>query len=162
MRQIDPSHRSPSPKKLANHASIVVVDPDPLSLIAMAGVLHTQGYICTCARTSEAAEQALQIARQDLVLWDVADDAAAVIDALGKMRQLPDYEQLPAVLIAESRWSGLESKTEAMATPTRCLFKPIDPNSLLAVVDHVLWMPTLVSAHRRRGSTPRRNGWVTL
>ena len=162
MRHIDSSHRSPSGRKDAKQASILVVDPDPLSLIAMAGVLHTQGYNCTCARTADAAEKALQMARQDLVLWDVADDAAAVVDALGKMRQLPDYDQLPAVLVAESRWAGLETKAEAMQAPTRCLFKPIDPNSLIAVVDHVLWMPTLVSAHRRKGSTPSRPGWVTL
>ena len=162
MQQFDSSHPAPARQKMAKQASIVVVDPDPLSLIATAGVLHTQGYNCTCARTGAAAVQALQMARQDLVVWDVADDAAAAIENLDKMRKLPDYEQLPAILIAESRWSGLETKTEAMTTPTRCLFKPIDPNSLFAVVDHLLWMPTLISAHRRKGSTPNRNGWVTL
>lgn len=162
MQHFDSSHRPAARQKTTKQASIVVVDPDPLSLIATAGVLHTQGYNCTCARTSEAALRALEISRQDLVIWDVADDAVAAIEALEKMRKTSDYEELPAILIAESRWSGLETKTEAMSSPTRCLFKPIDPNSLFAVVDHVLWMPTLIATHRRKGSTPRRNGWVTL
>ncbi len=143
-------------------ASIVVVDPSPLSLIATAGVMHSQGYDCICARTADSALEALQMGTQDLVLWDVADDAAAVLEAIDRMRTIQGYEQLSVVMVAESRWAGLEKKAEVMQVPTRCLFKPIDPNSLLAVVDHLLWMPSLVSAHRRRGSKPSRLGWVTL
>ena len=162
MRQIDSSHRTPSRSQTAKSASIVVVDPDPLSLIAMAGVLHTQGYSCTCARNAEAARQALQTARQDLIVWDVADDAAAVVESLADFREILEYQQIAAVLLAEARWAGLETKAEAMSVPTRCLFKPIDANSLIAVVDNALWMPILVSAHRRKGSKPSRAGWVTL
>ncbi len=162
MRQFDTSHRSAPGRKAAHQASILVVDPDPLSLIAMAGVLHTQGYRCTCARTSDAAGQALRSARHDMLLWDVADDAAAVVESLGTLRSTNGYQGLPAVLVAESRWAGLERKTEAMSAPTRCLFKPIDPNALIDVVENVLWLPALVSAHRRKGSTPSRPGWLTL
>lgn len=143
-------------------ASIIVVDPNPLSLIAMAGVLDYQGYGCICARTADAALQALEMGTQDLVVWDVADDAAESLMALEKMRAVNGYEDLPAVMIAESQWAGLEKKTEAMEQPTRCLFKPIDPNSLIAVVHQVLYMPSLVRAHRRKGSKPSRPGWVTL
>ena len=162
MRQFDDAHRQPSSGKTANPASILVVDPDPLSLIAMAGVLHTQGYQCTCARSGDAAKTALRNARMDLVLWDVADDAAGVLDSLAAMRKLADCHQLPAILVAESRWAGLEGKVDSMAAPTRCLFKPIDPNSLFAVVENILCMPSLIAAHRRKGSTPSRPGWITL
>ena len=92
----------------------------------------------------------------------MGDDAAAALQTLERMRATVGNEQLPAVLIAEGRWAGLEKKTEAMQQATRCLFKPIDPNSLIAVVDQLLWMPSLVSAHRRKGSSPQRPGWVTL
>ena len=99
---------------------------------------------------------------QDALVCDVGDDAAAALATLESMRATEGYEQLPALLIAEGRWAGLEYKTEAMSQATRCLFKPIDPNSLIAVVDQILWMPSLVAAHRRRGSSPSRPGWVTL
>lgn len=124
--------------------------------------MHSQGYGCVCARTAEGAIEALQMKTQDLLLWDVADDPATVLETIDQMRTLADYQQLAVVMLADSRWAGLEKKAEAMSVPTRCLFKPIDPNSLLAVVDHLLWMPSLVSAHRRRGSKPSRPGWVTL
>jgi len=161
MQQFDSPHRTPAGPKSGQSVSIVIVDPDPLSLIAMAGVLYTQGYHCTCARSGEAAEQALRADRQDLILWDVADDAAGALEKLAKLRQLAG-DALPAVMIATANWAGLESKTDALAQPTRCLFKPIDPHALIAVVDQLLWMPALLSAHRRKGSTPSRAGWLTL
>ncbi|TWT83902.1 Response regulator receiver domain protein [Planctomycetes bacterium CA13] len=149
---------SPSKKQ----ASIVVVDASPLSLIATAGVLHYQGYKCMCSRSAECTTQALAAETQDLIVWDVGDDAAAVLDSIAEIRQNEVFQEIPVVLLADSQWAGLEKKAEQLSAPTRCLFKPIDPNSLIAVVDQLLWMPSLVSAHRKRGSKPSRPGWVTL
>ena len=159
MKKIDAQHKLPDRK---SSASIVVVDPSPVSLLVLAGVLDYQGYQCICARTAEAALQGLDMGRQDLVVWDVGDDAAGALSGIDEMRSQKGYEDLPAVLIAESDWAGLEKKAEAMSQATRCLFKPIDPNSLIAVVHQVLYLPTLVRAHRRKGSKPSRPGWVTL
>lgn len=161
MRQFDPPHSTGS-RREKKSASIVVLDASPLSLLALAGVLDQQGYGCVCARDRSAAVEALGLGVQDLLVCDVGDDAAAALATLEEMRSTSGYEDLPAVLIADAKWAGLEKKTEAMKQATRCLFKPIDPNSLIAVVDQVLWMPSLVSAHRRRGSSPNRPGWVSL
>lgn len=143
-------------------ASIIVWDASPLSLLTLAGVMDSQGYRCICARDSKSALKTLDMGRQDLLVCDVGDDAAGALETIEKLRSVEGYEQLPAVLIAESRWAGLEKKAEAAFQPTRCLFKPIDPNALIAVVDQLLWMPKLVDTHRRRGSRPSRPGWVSL
>ncbi len=143
-------------------ASIIVVDPNPLSLLATAGVMDYQGYGVVCARTGQAGIEALEMGNQDLVIWDVGDDAADALANLEVMRDHKDYADFPAIFIAESHWAGLEKKAEAMEAPTRCLFKPIDPNSLIAVVHQVLFMPTLVKAHRKRGTQPSHPGWVSL
>jgi CheY-like chemotaxis protein len=160
-RHFDAPH-SVGGRKSGKRASIVVLDSSPISLLALAGVLHSQGYDCVCARDGAAAVQALAMGTQDLLVCDVGDDAAAALATLQEMRSVTGHEELAAVLIAESRWAGLEKKAEQIPQATRCLFKPIDPNSLIAVVDQVLWMPSLVATHRRRGSTPNRPGWVTL
>lgn len=139
-----------------------MLDPSPLSLLALAGVLHSQGHGCICAHDERAALEALNMGVQDLLVCDVGQDATAALQTLAAMRAVEGHQELPAVLIAESRWAGLEKKTESMKQATRCLFKPIDPNSLTAVVDQVLWMPSLVASHRRRGTSPHRPGWVTL
>ena len=158
MHIIDPAPAAEARKR----ALIVVLDPNPISLLALAGVLDSHGYGCICARTGSAAVEALSMGTVDLLVCDVTDDAAAALDTLTEMRETPGYEELAAVLLAESRWAGLEKKTEAMQQATRCLFKPIDPGSLSAVVDQVLWVPSLVATHRRRGTSPKRLGWVTL
>jgi CheY-like chemotaxis protein len=152
---------SASPGQAAT-ASIIVWDASPLSLLTLAGVMDSQGYRCICARDSKSALKTLHMGRQDLLVCDVGDDAAGALETIEKLRSIEGYEQLPAVLIAESRWAGLEKKAEAAFQPTRCLFKPIDPNALIAVVDQLLWMPKLVDSHRRRGSRPTRPGWVSL
>ena len=159
MHHVDSPHAQPTSRQ---PASIIVLDPSPISLLALAGVLDSQGYGCVCARDHAAAISALEMGRQDLLVCDVGNDAAAALETVAEMRATEGYAELPAIMIAEGRWAGLEKKIEAMRQATRCLFKPIDPNSLIAVVDQVLWMPTLVASHRRRGSTPKRPGWVTL
>ncbi|MFG0265919.1 MAG: hypothetical protein ACF8AM_12340 [Rhodopirellula sp. JB055] len=108
---------------------------------------------------SESSAQASSI---DLIVWDVADDPMSVLTILQQIRQIPAFQNLPAVLLADAKWAGLEKKTEAEITPTHCLFKPIDPKSLITIAQHLLWMPSLQSTHRQRGSRPNRPGWVTL
>ncbi len=145
-----------------SRANILVIDPSPLSLIALAGVLDGQSYSCICARTLDSALSATALGTIDVVVCDVADDAAAALEMLVGLRASEQYADLPAVLIADSRWAGLEKKTETLAAVTRCLFKPIDPGSLLAVVEQLLTMPHLLASHRRRGTRPGRPGWVSL
>ncbi|QDV63145.1 response regulator [Crateriforma conspicua] len=142
-------------------ASITVIDPSPLSLLALAGVLDAEGWKCVCGRNNDMAVAAMDMGPQDLFVFDVGDDAAAVLDTLAVIRGREEYEKVPAVLLAESQWAGLEKQIESLPV-TRCLFKPIDPPSLVAVVQQLLWMPGLVEAHRRRGSRPSRPGWVNL
>lgn len=142
--------------------NLVIVDPNALSLLATAGAMHSSGHHCVCARNHLAALDALSMDVQDAMVIDVGDDAAAALELVSQARQVDGYQHLPVVLIADAAWAGLEIKAEAMPVATRCLFKPIDPHSLLAVVDRLLWMPTLVRHHRSKGSRPIQNGWVTL
>jgi response regulator RpfG family c-di-GMP phosphodiesterase len=153
---------SDSPGLSKNRATILVIDTTPLSLIALAGVLDTEGYACICARTPTAATEAMRLDKIDIVVCDVGDDAPGMLDLLANLRSMVGESELPAVLIADQRWVGLEKRIESLGGTTRCLFKPIDPGSLLAVVEQLLWMPQVVAAHRRRGTRPGRPGWVSL
>ncbi len=143
-------------------ATILVVDPSPMSLIATAGVLDSQSFACICARTLDSALAAMSLGLIDMIVCDVSDDAPAALEMLVGFRSRDNYVDLPAILIADAKWAGLEKKTETLAASTRCLFKPIDPGSLLAVVDQLLTVPHLTASHRRRGTRPGRPGWVSL
>ena len=161
MRPFDTPHGGPGVSG-GKEASLLVVDPSPLSLITLAGIFHSQGHRCVCARTPAAALQSLEMGPLDLIVWDVGNDPALVLERLAELRCHDGHESVAAILIAESLWSGLEKKTERLAVVTRCLFKPIDPGSLLAVAEQTLLIPALVAVHRKRGTRPSRPGWVTL
>ena len=153
--------QSPMTKPSSPDATILVVDPSPITLIATAGVLDSQGYGCICARTAEAAEKAAGQDMLDAVVIDVADDAEAALQLVTRLRSVSGSPELPVLLIADSCWAGLQQRCEAIPA-ARCLFKPIDPNALLDLVHHSLWMPPLMGNHRRRGTRPQRPGWVSL
>lgn len=139
---------------------VLVIDPSPLSLLAMAGVLDAEGFSCTCARTVDAAVKAVKHQAQELVVFDVGEDAPAALAAVDTLREAAE-STLPFILIAESHWAGLEKKCHDRQA-THCLFKPIDPASLLAIVRQALWMPHLTTARRSRGTRPTHEGWLTL
>lgn len=155
---VGPGSKSLRPKRSGR---VLVMDASPLSLIALAGVLDAEGFACICARNSDAALKAVQQESQDLLVCDVGDDAPAALQLIADIRAIETCRDMPAVLIADTQWAGLEKKSQPLGA-VHCLFKPIDPSSLLAVVDQAMWMPHLVNTHRRRGSRPTRNGWVTL
>ncbi|WP_173442673.1 hypothetical protein [Rhodopirellula islandica] len=118
---------------------------------------HPQpGQVGPSAQTSSKSSEI------DLLIWDVADDPMSVLAIVQQIRHLPAFQNLPVVLLADSKWAGLEKKTEVEIAPTHCLFQPIDPKSLITIAQHLLWMPSLQATHRQRGSRPTRPGWVTL
>ncbi len=156
-----PSHSFHQPSRSRQTGRVLVLDSSPISLIALAGVLDAAGFECTCARTAEAAHKAITSEPQDLLVADVGDDAPAMLNLVTELRGITETQDLPAILIAGNEWAGLEKKTEPLGG-VHCLFKPIDPTSLLAIVEQAMWMPHLVQTHRRRGSRPTHSGWITL
>ena len=142
-------------------ATILVVDPSPITLLGTAGVLDSFGYACYCARDASAALQVPQQSTLDAVVIDVADDAEAALQLVTDLRLASGNADLPCFLIADVSWSGLEKRCESLGW-TRCVYKPIDPNVLRDLMDQALWMPQLESSHRRRGTRPTRPGWIQL
>ncbi|MEZ6086829.1 MAG: hypothetical protein R3C05_02105 [Pirellulaceae bacterium] len=91
-------------------ASLLVVDPSPISLTAVAGVMDAQGYDCYCARGCEAAGKAIDQAPLDLVLWDVTADADASLNEIQSLREAypGKLSDVPFILLADNCWAGLE------------------------------------------------------
>ena len=141
--------------------TILVIDPNPITLLGTAGVLDSLGHTCYCARDLTAAGKTPQHASLDLVVLDVGDDAEAALAFIPEIRDLTATPELPVILIADGCWAGLERRCESIPA-ARCLFKPIDPNVLGDLVNQSLWFPQLEAVHRRRGQRPQRPGWIEL
>ena len=141
--------------------TVLVVDANPITLLATAGLMDSHGYGCFCARSNAAALRVPGQTRLDAVVIDIGDDAEGALELCQELRRVSGSEELPVVLLAEPRWSGLQQRCERMRA-TRCLFKPIDPNVLLDLVQQSLWVPHLMAGHRQRGTRPTRPGWIHL
>jgi len=141
------------------NATILVVDPSPISLTAVAGVLDTQGYECYCARTADAAQKAVKTTAIDLIVWDVGNDAAVAITEMQALRS--GLADVPIIVLAESCWAGLETRLDLIA-PSRCLFKPLDPATLIDLVQQSLWVPHVLRGHHLTRQRTERPGWITL
>lgn len=145
---------------------ILVVDQDPVTLIGTAAVLHRYGYECVCARDVPAALKAVQTYPVDLVVMDLGGSTDETVETIEKLRQEAGNHELPAIVIAEAIWAGLEKRLESLER-VRCLFKPVDPRVMGDLVQQLLWLPFLDSNTRSRGSRPQNQkslppGWVSL
>lgn len=145
---------------------ILVVDQDPVTLIGTAAVLHRYGYECVCARDIAAAQKAVQTYPVDLVVMDLGTSTDESLQTVEKLRAASSNSELPAIVIAEANWAGLEKQLERLER-VRCLFKPVDPRVLGDLVQQFQWLPLLEAGVRTRGSRPQSKkslppGWVSL
>jgi CheY-like chemotaxis protein len=118
--------------------TILVVDDDSVLRRLLATVLKLRGYAVLAA---EDGVQALQIMSEsegdiDLVLADIIMPQMDGWGLLEKVQtQYPDVPVILLTLIEEAK--PTTERAEAMGAAA-CLFKPIDPVSLMSGVDEVL------------------------
>ncbi len=141
-----------SPLVVASRTSLGAGEPTAAAADRGVGVLAERRY-----RTGGGEPAAV-----DLLIWDVGDDADGVLEHLGTIRRSVAHRDLPAILLAEPCWSGLERRTEALSAATHCLFKPIDTRTLVSLVEQLTWMPAVIGSHRSATAAGRSRGWVSL
>ena len=137
--EVRSSHRSRWGSFMGDdRGTILVVDDDSVLRRLLATVLKLRGYAVLAA---EDGVQALKLLAEregdvDLVLADIIMPQMDGWDLLEKVQT--DYPDLPVILltlIEEAK--PTTERAEAMGAAA-CLFKPIDPVSLMSGVDEVL------------------------
>lgn len=122
---------------------ILVIDPDALTLTAIAASLHLTGYECFCARDGEAAMKAAQAEPLDLIICDVNVDGDKGLEICKQIRDLPLRSDVPVMFISAHQSPDIIRRSHD-AGGTYYVRKPFDPEVLLELVDKALWMPHLV------------------
>lgn len=167
----------------SNQNTLIICDPSPLSLVSIAGVFDIAGYRCICARQLDQLKELTEFGPADALLIDVGDQPRESLAAIDELRSQPDQEDLPAVVMADSRWNSLISRVATAEICTRILFKPVDLAVLQAVVNDVVMASTAAnlpgraseqatvpapklgtrpSNESKRGSRRARAEWVRL
>lgn len=123
---------SPPPK-----GTVLVVDDSPATVEHVMGLLKAEGHEVLLAASGQAALDALQVARPDLILLDVMMPGMSGFEVCRAIRADPILDHLPVIMLTalddrESRLTGFA------AGANEFLSKPVDRGELAARVNTVM------------------------
>lgn len=136
-------------KSFTTKPQILVVDPDPLTLTAIAAALHLSGYESHCARDSEAALKAAADEQLDLIICDTNLEGESGLELCREIRLMEGKEDVPVMFVSSSQAPDIIHRAHE-AGGAYYLRKPFDPNVLLELVEKALWMPHLVESNLKQ------------
>ena len=118
-------------------ARLLVVDDDPVVLSLVQLRLKTGGHrVVTATSSDEALRLVEERGLPDLVVLDVSMPGMSGLELLGRLRQLPAAERLPAVFLsARVQPRDIEAGRAMGAT---YLTKPFVASALLSAIDRAL------------------------
>ena len=126
-------------------ATILVVDDDSATCLALSRALAMDGYEVTVADSAEAGLKTLKNAKLQLIITDVVMGGMSGIGLLEHVRR--DYPELPVVVC--TGYGTIASAVEAMHKgATDYLTKPIDLDKLALTVKRALVTSALLEDNR--------------
>ncbi len=140
--------RAPS---VANAAQplVLVIDPDPVTLLGTAATLHGRGFEVHCSQAPEAAFKAARQLPLDLIIIDVDVEGSSGIEIVSAIHELPERGDVPAMFISAAQMPDVISRRFRNGSAF-FLRRPFDPALFLDLVEKALWMPHLVKTHINR------------
>jgi DNA-binding response OmpR family regulator len=117
-------------------ARILVVDDVPENVRLLEAVLEAQGYDVVSATDGEGALELAASAEPDLVLLDVMMPPPDGLAVCRRLREQPDTEMLPVIMLTASE--GSEKRTAIEAGADDFIPKPFDRDELLTRIRSLL------------------------
>lgn len=127
----------------SDSACVLIIDPDPLMLSAVAAALSMSGYESHGARDATAAMKAIGSLALDLVICDIDVDGGSGLELCQRIRRHPAGGELPFLFVSSEPAFDIVQRVHDIGG-AYYLRKPYDPDVLLELVDKALWMPHLV------------------
>ncbi len=132
---------APVPER--KRAAILVVDDSAVNLNLVRSTLEPSGYNVTSAESAREAMEEIGKNSFDLILSDLHMPDTSGFELLRQVKTDPNLRAIPFVLFtASTSDEGDESREHALRLGAeRYVTRPIEPASLLEVVDSLLQMP---------------------
>ena len=118
----------------AKRPTVLVVEPDPLMLTAMAAVLDSAGFRCTLARSHEIALAAAKASHFDLLVVSIDDDILPAAAATSQLRAAGPGGAVPVLFIAPRLDPSWIEPLNA-AGGVYCLTRPFEPAKLIELAE---------------------------
>jgi CheY-like chemotaxis protein len=126
--------------------SILVVDPDTVSLLTIATVLDAREYAVKTACSLEQALDALEGHPLDLVITETRLEKHSGEELVHQLHSISDYSDVPVMFLTANQSCDVVRRNHTSGAAFH-LKKPIDAEVLFQLVDKALWMPHLVKSH---------------
>jgi len=127
-------------------ASILIVDPDPASLMTMASILLSQQYVVRTASSFSMALEAVSDEPLDLLISETRIEGRSGEELILDIRKSPDHCDLPVMFVSENQVCDVVRRNSDVGAAFY-LKKPIDAQVICELVSKALWMPHLVRTH---------------
>ncbi len=116
---------------------ILVAEDNEVNLALILDMLSIQGHEVTVARNGQEAIDLAQSHRPELILMDIKMPVMGGLEAMRRLRAIPEFAQTPIIALTASTGSEAED-LQVAAGCTEHLAKPIQTKELFEVLDRYL------------------------
>lgn len=147
-------------------ASVLIIEPDPLMLTAMGSVLNTGGHRAVMARTEAVAMESIEQGEFDAIILSI-EQLESGCQFASRLRSQPTTCDTPVIFLVPAL-SAEWSEPLAAQGGAFSMLKPVQPDSLIDLVEKALWLPHVAHSHqmlKKSVPAPRSTSardWVKL
>jgi two-component system cell cycle response regulator len=122
----------------ANRGRILIVDDVPANLSVLRSVLEPSGYEILTATCGPEAVRLAQQTAPDLVISDLHLPGEPDYALIQTLKSDPQLKSIPVVMMSATTHSEHKARTGLKMGAVRFLFRPIQPQTLLAEIEQCL------------------------
>jgi CheY-like chemotaxis protein len=123
---------------------VLVIDPDPLTLTAIAAMLDSAQFHVYCARDREAALKGGARLNLDLIICDESIDDSRGEELIAELRRLPDRDDVPIMYMSQKQLPDIISRNSAVGAAYH-IRKPLEPAHLMDTINKALFELPLIN-----------------
>lgn len=127
-----------------NKPVVLVIDPDPLTLTAIAAMLDSAQFKVYCARDKIAAIKGATHLALDLIICDESVDDADGEEVISDLRAIPNRDDVPILYMSHRQLPDIISRN-TQAGVAYHIKKPLEPARLMDTIDKALFELPLIN-----------------
>ena len=128
-----------------NKPVVLVIDPDPLTLTAIAAMLDSAQFKVYCARDKVAAIKGATHLALDLIICDESVDDADGEEVISDLRAIPNRDDVPILYMSHRQLPDIISRN-TQAGVAYHIKKPLEPARLMDAIDKALFELPLINS----------------
>jgi DNA-binding response OmpR family regulator len=128
-----------------NKPVVLVIDPDPLTLTAIAAMLDSAQFKVFCARDRDAALKGATQLALDLIICDESIDDSCGEEIITELRAIPNRHDVPILYMSQRQLPDIISRSSQSGASYH-IRKPLEPARLMDTIDKALFELPLINS----------------